>query len=52
MKKIITTAMLCAALLLTGCSKAMGKVTISENTATLEHADISVAFPDDWSVQR
>ncbi len=51
MKKIITTALLAAALLLTGCSDAKRNVTISENTATLEHADISVTFPDEWSVQ-
>lgn len=42
--------MLCAALLLTGCSGAKENVTISGNTAVLERAGISVNFPDSWAV--
>ncbi len=51
MKKILAIATFCAALLLTGCSKAKETVTIDGNTAILEHAGISVTFPDDWTVQ-
>ena len=51
MKRMITTVMLCASLLLTGCSDTKGNVAIDGNTAVLEHAGISIAFPDDWTVQ-
>ena len=50
MKKIVTTAILCTALLLTGCSGAKENVTISGNTAVLERAGVSVSFPDSWTV--
>ncbi len=49
MKKIITTAMLCAALLLTGCSKGES-VSIEGNSATLDNAGITLNFPSDWSL--
>ncbi len=51
MKKLFTITALCAAILLTGCSDKKENVIIDGNTATLEHAGISIAFPDDWVVQ-
>ncbi len=48
MKRTLTIAALCAALLLTGCAKQ--EVTVTGSTVAVEQAGFSLNFPEGWEI--
>lgn len=49
MKKLLTTITLCAALLLTGCSKG-DSIAVEGNSLTFKNAEITINYPEGWDI--